>query len=120
MQREIRVKVRNKETDVIKKLVVYATKQGSRSPNKLYLVYSKLVNAELSIKGKSRDTLSALESKYVSSCELLISKLLIDLMAQDIHYKTIYQIIKKKLHMYINTLVIDVDTVANNSSYIKS
>ncbi len=116
----MRVNVRNKETDVIKKLVIYATKQGSRSPSKLYLVYSKLVNAELCIKGKSRDTLSILESRYVSSCELLITKLLIDLMAQDIHYKTIYQIIKKKLHVYINTLIIDVDVVANNSTYNKS
>ncbi len=81
MTRENSIKIRNNETHAIKELVIYASNQGSENADKLYMVYTKLVNRELSIKNKSRDELSILELEYVKSCELLISKLLIDLMA---------------------------------------
>ena len=48
MQRKNSIQIRNDETDILKILTTYARKQGSKSPEKLYMVYTKLVYKTLS------------------------------------------------------------------------
>ena len=59
---------RRNETDVIASLILYATEQGSKNANKLYVVYSKLVNNLVGIEDEathSRDFSHELVATYI-------------------------------------------------------
>ena len=49
--------IRRKETDAIQELILYAKEQGSEHYNRLYIVYSKLVNKLVGAEPNSRDTM---------------------------------------------------------------
>lgn len=58
MERKNSIQVRNDETDVLKLLEKYAKKQGSKNPEKLYMVYTKLVYKTLNIESGLRGQFS--------------------------------------------------------------
>lgn len=80
---------RNAETDMIKQLVEYAKHQGSKHPDKLYLVYSKLANEYAGIDTRDNATISQLN--MLSIYEGIALNMIREGMALDKNYKQIYQ-----------------------------
>ena len=64
--------LRRDETDVIASLILYATEQGSKNANKLYVVYSKLVNNLVGIESGMRDIVSVETLEHIRLLEDLI------------------------------------------------
>ena len=104
---------RRNETDVISSLIVYAENQGSKNYNKLYTVYSKLVNSLVGIKSNMRDIIDTRTLEHIRLLEDLFSKLIVNSMEQEIYYKEIYQICKRKGTELMNLLEIDCKQLDN-------
>lgn len=82
---------RRNETDVIASLILYATEQGSKNANKLYVVYSKLVNNLVGIKSGMRDIVSLETLFNIAKLEDLFQSIMIDCMENSVYYKEIYK-----------------------------
>ena len=89
---------RKDETDTLKLLVEYAKEQGSSSPNKLYMVYSKLANKTANIQG--RDNATVMQLNNLSLIENIILNVVRQGMNSSRHYKDIYQDSKKQLERF--------------------
>ena len=87
--------IRKGETDVIQKLVEYAREQGSGHADMLYMTYTKLANKMAGI--TTRDSATNSQLNELSTMERIIAKVVIDEMAQGIHYKQIYKDCKKRM-----------------------
>lgn len=82
---------RRNETDVIASLILYATEQGSKNANKLYVVYSKLVNNLVGIESGMRDIVSLETLFNIAKLEDLFQSIMIDCMENSVYYKEIYK-----------------------------
>lgn len=112
MERKNSIQVRNDETDVLKLLEKYAKKQGSKNPEKLYMVYTKLVYKTLNIESGLRGQFSSSQLSVIATVEIMISQTVIQLMKENFHYKLIYQIVKDKLQQFVG--LISVQEVYNS------
>lgn len=92
--RESNKQNRLKETDVIQQLVEYAKKQGSKHPDKLYMVYTKL--AKTVIVG-DRDNISISDLSTLTLLESVILQTIRIDMSMGMHYKDIYKDCKERL-----------------------
>jgi len=97
MDRKISIEIRNEETDVLKILTIYAKKQGSKNPEMLYMVYTKLVYKILNIESRMRGQFNSSQLSIIATLEIMIAQTVIDLMKQNKHYKDIYKQVKSKL-----------------------
>ncbi len=88
--------IRRQETDVIQELILYAKEQGSKNYNKLYMVYSKLVNSLVEVEPNSRDKIEFKKLMTIHQLEDMFSKIIFDSMQKKIYYKEIYQICKER------------------------
>lgn len=89
-------KARLQETSAIKELVEYAKAQGSKNADKLYMTYSKLVK---SLAGyETRDTTGTETLEMVAAFERILTGVITKEMAQNTHYKQIYQRAKQQLN----------------------
>ncbi len=104
MQRKNSILLRNEETDIIKLLGIYAKNQGSQSPEKLYMVYTKLVYKTLNIESGLRGHFNSSQLSIIATSEILIAQTVIELMQNNIHYKEIYQIVKQKLNSFVSLI----------------
>lgn len=95
---------RKAETDVIKLLAEYAKGQGSKNAQKLYMVYSRLANKAVGV--TSRETASIRELNRLEEVEEMILKVIRRDMAQDVHYKGIYQNCKRQLEAWQEILMV--------------
>ena len=87
--------VRNSETDSIKEFVEYAKQQGSGKPEMYYKHFTTLVYKKIGIpSGLKRDNMTQDNLFDIMMYERLISKKLIKLIDDDMHYKDVYQKIK--------------------------
>ena len=89
---------RKNETDVLKQLVEYAKEQGSKSADKLYIVYSKLAKKAISV--PSRDKATIMELNNLNLAENIILHCIKTGIASGKHYKEIYQDSKQRLEMF--------------------
>jgi Rha family phage regulatory protein len=90
-------KQRLAETDVIQtQLIPLAESQGSKNAGKLYMTYSKLVNATLGIEAGQRDNLPLPYVDAIRFLEHLIENIISDECAKGTRYKEIYQVCKAK------------------------
>ena len=64
---------RRKETDAIAELIPYAKSQGSKNADKLYIVYSKLVNRLAGIENGTREMADIETLLYIKKLEDLFS-----------------------------------------------
>lgn len=80
--------VRKIETDTIKNLIEYAKAQGSKNANRLYIVYSSLINRLMGI--SERDSISPLERLQLAQLENIINRTINNGMKQGKNYKDIY------------------------------
>lgn len=87
--------IRKGETDVLQKLVEYAREQGSGHADMLYMTYTKLANRMAGI--TTRDSATNAQLNELSTMERIIAKVVLDEMAEGIHYKQIYKDCKERL-----------------------
>lgn len=87
--------IRKGETDVLQKLVEYAREQGSGHADMLYMTYTKLANKMAGI--TTRDSATNSQLNELSTMERIIAKVVLDEMAEGIHYKQIYKDCKERL-----------------------
>ncbi len=87
---------RHEFTDEIQAFVAYALQQGSRKPEWYYKTFTELVNKKLAIpKGTKRDELPQPILMDIMALERVIAMKLSKLVRADMHYKQVYQEIKK-------------------------
>ena len=87
--------IRKGETDVLQKLVEYAREQGSGHADMLYMTYTKLANKMAGI--TTRDSATNSQLNELSTMERIIAKVVLDEMAEGIHYKQICKDCKERL-----------------------
>ncbi len=96
---------RRNETDIIASLILYATEQGSKNANKMYVVYSKLVNNLVGIESGMRDVVSLETLFNIAKLEDLFQSIMIDCMENSVYYKEIYKRCKEhgtQMMKYLN------------------
>lgn len=89
---------RLKETDVIKLLVEYASKQGSTHSDKLYLTYTKLAKTVI---GGNRDEITASDLNNLTLVESIILQTIRIDMSLGMHYKDIYKDCKERIGRFM-------------------
>ncbi|MFW3440463.1 hypothetical protein ACN9J6_02920 [Aliarcobacter butzleri] len=104
MDRKVSIQIRNEETDVLKILTIYAKNQGSKSPEKLYMAYTKLVYQTLNIGSGLRGEFNPQVLSLIATEEIIIAQTVIELMKKNIHYKIIYQEVKQKLNSFVGLI----------------
>lgn len=95
------------ETSVIKRLVKYATNQGSKNAQKYYMNISKMENKALGFlrsslpKGTNlRDLLNIVQLGYIQTADSIVAKALQEGMDREMYYKDIYQFAKQKVEKF--------------------
>ena len=104
MDRKVSIQIRNEETDVLKILTIYAKNQGSKSPEKLYMIYTKLIYQTLNIESGLRGEFNPQVLSLIATEEIIIAQTVIELMKKNIHYKIIYQEVKQKLNSFVGLI----------------
>ena len=90
-------KVRRDETDIIlTKLIPLAESQGSDHAEKLYMIYSKLVNRTLGLEAGKREDLPLAYIEAIKFLERAIENIISIEVDKGTHYKEIYHICKSK------------------------
>ena len=85
---------RRYETDQIKLFVEYAKEQGSKSADRYYVLFTKLINGKMGIQSGKRDELSQETLMELKSLETLVKMRIRKLMEKKKPYKKIYQDVK--------------------------
>lgn len=85
---------RHYETDQIKLFVEYAKEQGSKSADRYYMLFTKLINGKIGIQSRKRDELSQEALMELKSLETLVKMRIRKLMEKETPYKKIYQDVK--------------------------
>lgn len=93
--REESKRARRYETDQIKLFVEYAKEQGSKSADRYYMIFTKLINAKLGLQGGQRDNVSQETLMELKALETLAKMRIKKLMENKVPYKEIYQDVKK-------------------------
>ena len=96
--------IRKSETDVLQKLVEYAREQGSGHADMIYMTYTKLANKMAGI--SKRDSATNSQLNELSTMERIIAKIVLDEMAEGIHYKQIYKDCKERLETVKGWMVV--------------
>lgn len=98
-------------TDIVKRFVEYATKQGSKSAGMYYMNITKMEYAalELTERGQKlpkgfRDTLDCMDLCFLSTAEQVAKNALQQGMEMQMHYKEIYQLAKERVFVYAETV----------------
>ena len=81
---------RRNETDAIAVLIPYAKSQGSNNADRLYIVYSRLVNRLAGVEDGTRETVDVETLLHIKKLEDLFSKVIFESMEKQLFYKDIY------------------------------
>ncbi len=98
--REESKRARRYETDQIKLFVEYAKEQGSKSADKYYMIFTKLINAKLGLQGGQRNNVSQETLMELKALETLVKMRIKKLMENKVPYKEIYQDVKKMVEEF--------------------
>lgn len=93
--------VRRNELDVISEYIIYSREQGSKSPEKYYIHFTKIVNSLVGIKSGMRDKVDFETLIHIINLENLIMRVVREGMENRMYYKEIYQLSKKKCEEYV-------------------
>jgi len=92
---------RKEETDTIKDFIEYCKFQGSKNAHRYYVILTKCVNSNMFIvdgKFKNvREVMSASQLIDVKFADKIVSKALLEGMADGLFYKDIYKLVKKRV-----------------------
>ncbi len=94
--REQSIDIRHAETDMIQEFVEYAYKQGSKSANRYYMLFSKECKKDVGYESDRKDA-SFKHLTEASLVDKIIMNGLTELMKQNIFYKDIYKEIVKRI-----------------------
>lgn len=96
--------IRRTETDTIKDFVEYATAQGSQNAKMYYSNISRMQNQALFLfdqKYKNlREILDINQLSIVKIADKIVSKAIQEGMAQGLHYREIYQMVKSRIETF--------------------
>ena len=102
-------KARRVETDAIKRLVDYATQQGSKSAEKYYMSVTKMTYDLLGLESGQRDKMTKDQLQQLSMVELMVDIAIRNGIAMGLEYKAIYQLAKERVkHLVPSIQVIGV------------
>ena len=90
-------KARRIETDSIKKLVEYATQQGSKSADKYYMSVTKMTYDLLGFESGQRDNLTKDQAQQLGMAELMVDIAIRNGISMGLEYKAIYQLAKERV-----------------------
>lgn len=97
------------ETDIIKKFVDYATKQGSKNASKYYMNITKMQNNTLFSLDflnqkfdNIRDIVSTFSLSALQVCDKIVANSIVEEMNKGTHYKEIFQKAKEKVENFSN------------------
>lgn len=105
---EVRVegkKIRRQETDAIQEFVEYAKAQGSKSADKYYINITTMVNKAVFIVEQRhpnlRDVLDISQLMDLKVADKVVAKALRDGIAQELHYKKVFQLAKQRIEQWV-------------------
>lgn len=114
--------VRKDFTDVVKRFVDYATKQGSKSAAMYYTNITKMEYSalELTEKGQKvskdfRNTLDLMDLSFLSAAEFVAQNALDEGMHRHLPYKEIYKLAKERVQAYAGTVMIGLKQIKGES-----
>jgi phage regulator Rha-like protein len=90
-------KARRVETDAIKRLVDYATQQGSKSAEKYYMSVTKMTHDLLGFESGQRDKMTKDQLQQLPMAELMVDITIRNGIAMGLEYKDIYQLAKERV-----------------------
>lgn len=93
--REESKQARRYETDQIKYFIEYAKEQGSRSADRYYMIFTKLIHGRVGIQSGQRGNVSQETLMELKALETLVKMRIRKLMESRMPYKEIYQDVKK-------------------------
>lgn len=93
--------LRKQETDAIQAFTDYAVKQGSKHPDKYYMLLTQMENTALFLTEQKfpnlRNVLSVEQLMIVGAADGIVSKAIHEGMKQKMFYKDIYQLAKERI-----------------------
>lgn len=117
--REQGKQIRQNLTDEIKTFVDYAIAQGSQNASKYYILITKMQYKALKLIEKNekidknfRNTLDMMDLNHLIAAENVARKALMDGIAQELHYKDIFQLAKANVLQLANIMVIKPQIIA--------
>lgn len=90
-------KARRLETDTIKMFVEYAQAQGSKRPDKYYMIFTKLANQVVGITTGDRDGCSTTQLLDLRTVEHVIDRAILHEISNHEEYHKAYQNVKAKV-----------------------
>jgi len=102
--------IRQKETDIIKDFIEYATKQGSVSANRYYINITNMTNKALELLVQTdeykplRDLVTITELGFIQMLDLRAMQSIEDGMIRGLPYKEIYKYAKKEVEKLADSL----------------
>ena len=102
--------IRQKETDVIKDFIEYATKQGSNNANKYYMNITKMTNKALELLMQTddykplRDLATITELGFIQMLDLRATQAIEDGVKRQLPYKEIYKYAKEEAEKLSDSL----------------
>jgi phage regulator Rha-like protein len=99
---------RKQQTDVIKIFIEYAKKQGSKSADKYYMIFSKMENSSFFIlKERFKNVRAILNIQQLSKiivADMIIKQAIIEGMEKEMFYKDIFKEAKKRVLRMSNSV----------------
>ncbi len=102
---------RRKETDAIAVLIPYAKSQGSNNADRLYIVYSRLVNRLAGVEDGTRETVDVETLLHIKKLEDLFSKVIFESMEKQLFYKDIYRKCKALGYQLMQFMKLDMPNI---------
>ena len=102
--------IRQKETDIIKDFIEYATKQGSKNANKYYMNITKMTNKALELLMQTddykplRDLATITELGFIQMLDLRATQAIEDGIKRQLPYKEIYKYAKEEVEKLSDSL----------------
>ena len=102
--------IRQKETDIIKDFIEYATKQGSNNANKYYMNITKMTNKALELLIQTdeykplRDLATITELGFIQMLDLRATQAIEDGVKRQLPYKEIYKYAKEEVEKLSDSL----------------
>lgn len=96
--------IRRNETDILADFILYAKEQGSRTPEKYYMNYTKLVNKQVGINSGMRDKVNIMILNHIMNLENIILSTVKSGIVNKQYYKDIYKECKSKCEQYTELL----------------
>lgn len=104
---------RLQETDEIKRFIEYATKQGSRTPDRYYTNFSLLADKAAGIKPKQRDNATVSQINNLILAENIINQVIKIGIKQGWYYKDIYKACKGRIEEFREIAYLNVQIKEN-------